>query len=332
MKRGFSEKADQDNSFTMKIEQHVPLAPLNWFRTGGEARFYCEPSTPEEYQEALQFQQKHELDLFVLGEGANILVNDDGFRGLVMKPHNTEIAITQDDSIGKGITVSAGAGVEMQNLIDWCLDAGVGGLEEFSGIPGTVGGSVYINLHYFDHLLSDFLVKGTVINRTDLDIFEADNEWFQFGYDESKFHEKEHILIDAQFSVSRVSSGEAEYAKGRRDEIIRHRNRRYPESHTCGSFFRNFLPEEVSLEINDKRMVFVAYYLDKLGIKGELAVGDAVVSFKHANMIVNQGEATSEQIVALARKMQTLVQQEFGILPKPECQLIGFDDYPLLTE
>ncbi len=79
-------------------------------------------------------------------------------------------------------------------------------------------------------------------------------------------------------------------------------------------------------------MIFVAYYLDKLGIKGELSIGDAVVSFQHANMIVNRGEATSDDIAALARTMQSLVKEQFGIVPQPECQLIGFRDYPLLRE
>jgi UDP-N-acetylmuramate dehydrogenase len=99
---------------------------------------------------------------------------------------------------------------------------------------------------------------------------------------------------------------------------------------TCGSFFRNFLPHEVPFEIHNKKILFVAYYLDKIGIKGILRSGNALVSHQHANMIVNVGNATSTDIITVAREMQTLVHKTFGIIPQPECQLIGFTEYPLM--
>src|SRR5690606_7761801 len=101
-------------------------------------------------------------------------------------------------------------------------------------------------------------------------------------------------------------------------------------ANTCGSFFRNFLPHEVTLEIHDKKIIFVAYYLDKIGIKGSLQKGGALVSRQHANMIVNTGNATSSDVIAIALEMQKLVYEQFGIIPQPECQLVGFKEYPLL--
>ena len=92
----------------------------------------------------------------------------------------------------------------------------------------------------------------------------------------------------------------------------------------------NFLPHEVMLEVDQKKIIFVAYYLDKIGIKGTLRSGDAIVSPQHANMIVNLENATSTDIITLALHMQRLVLDHFNILPKPECQLIGFKKYPLL--
>ena len=120
------------------------------------------------------------------------------------------------------------------------------------------------------------------------------------------------------------------YAKGRSEEMIRHRAKRYPTAYTCGSFFRNFHEHEVTLMSQGKKLIYVAYYLDKIGVKGQLLVGDAVVSYQHANMIVNRGKATTADIIALAQKMQTMVLDQFGILPQPECRLIGFKQYPLL--
>ena len=104
--------------------------------------------------------------------------------------------------------------------------------------------------------------------------------------------------------------------------MIAYRENRYPTEKTCGSFFQNFSVEEVPVQKNGEKIIHVAFYLDKL--KGNLAVGDAIVSPKHANMIENTGSATSNDIIELAGMMRELVKKEYGIVPTPECQLIGF--------
>jgi UDP-N-acetylmuramate dehydrogenase len=112
--------------------------------------------------------------------------------------------------------------------------------------------------------------------------------------------------------------------------MMRYRARRYPTSGTCGSFFRNFTQKEIS-GLEESAVPSVAYYLDRVGIKGSLAIGKARVSYQHANMIVNTGGATAREIADVARLMQEKVFTAFGIVPQPECLLIGFDDhYPLL--
>jgi UDP-N-acetylenolpyruvoylglucosamine reductase len=126
-----------------------------------------------------------------------------------------------------------------------------------------------------------------------------------------------------------ASDLEIAYARGRRTEIIRHRESRYPKQGTCGSFFRNFHTDEVTLISNGKKMIYVAYYLDKIGVKGQLRMGDAQVSYQHANMLVNLGNATTQNLIDVARKMQDLVFDQFGVLPQPECELVGFKEYPL---
>lgn len=314
----------------MNFRKNVSLAGLNWFQTGGSARMFCEPESIVDYISALQSIEDDHEQLFILGEGANILISDDGFNGLVLHPRNTDIQIISEKSSDSSVIVRAGAGVAVQDLIDFGLDHNLTGLEVFSGIPGTVGGAVYINLHYFEALLSDYLVRGHVLHRETHELSWVENKWFQFGYDQSRLHQKDYLLVEAEFRLNRVSDLESAYARGRRDEIIRHRNRRYPQSHTCGSFFRNFTPDEVNLKINGRPMIYVAYYLDKLGVKGELQSGGAQVSTKHANMMVTDDSATSSDVINLARKMQRMVFEEFGVIPQPECQLIGFDEYPLL--
>ncbi|HLW72475.1 MAG TPA: UDP-N-acetylmuramate dehydrogenase [Candidatus Babeliales bacterium] len=310
------------------IQTNIPLADKNWFGTGGPARFYCAPMTVQQFQEAIIYAAQHNFPIFILGQGANILVSDEGFDGLVIRPTLTTIETL---SIHDGAAlVKAGAGVTMPNLIDYCLNNNLIGLEEFSGIPGTVGGSVYINLHYFNFLLAQFLVSAEIIHKKNGTLETVDAQWFNFGYNDSQLHKKDYFLINATFNLKVATAEETAFAQGRKTEIIRHRAHRYPQVRTCGSFFRNFFANEVTLEIEHKKIIFVAYYLDKIGVKGSLRKGDAIVSPQHANMIINMGNATSSDIITLAHEMQQLVLDTFNIVPQPECQLIGFKKYPLL--
>ncbi len=323
-------KINKKNSFnTTLIQKNIPLHDKNWFGTGGPAKFFCEPTTSEQLQDALQFAHQNQLPVFVLGHGANILISDAGFDGLVIRPQLTSIIIENGDSADYSL-VTAQAGASFAHLIEFCLNNNLIGLEEFSGIPGTVGGSVFINIHFFEFLLSKFLTKATVIHKETGTLETVDNSWFNFGYDYSTLHDKPYYVVDATFKLKKVSEIEAAYSRGRSHEMIRYRSKRYPPARTCGSFFRNFFDYEVTLESNGKKMIFVAYYLDKLGVKGQLSYGNAIVSYQHANMIVSRDNATSTDIITLARTMQTMVKEEFGILPQPECQLIGFKEYPLL--
>lgn len=312
------------------IQANVPLADKNWFRTGGPARWYCEPQNYEQFQAAICWANQAQLPIFMLGQGANILISDAGFQGLVIRPALTEISheIVDDHTA----LVHAQAGASFATLINYCLEHAIVGLEEFSGIPGTVGGSVFINIHYFEFLVSQFLAQATIIDKTTGAIEQVGADWFKFGYNYSTLHENNHHLVSATFKLKRVDALSAAYARGRSTEIIRHRLQRYPKSHTCGSFFRNFYPTEVTRTSAGKPLIFVAYYLDKIGVKGELAVGDAIVSYQHANMLVNRGNATTADLITLAQTMQNLVYKEFGLLPQPECRLIGFESYPLLAK
>ncbi len=319
---------DNTKNGTLTIQEHISLRDKNWFGTGGNARFFCEPKTNQEFIEALVYADRHNLPLFILGLGANILVSDQGFNGLVVRLRLTTITVVKKD--GNQVLVQAGAGATMEELIEYCLNNNILGLEEFSGIPGTVGGSAYINLHYYEFLLSQFIVEAVIIHKKTNSIETVPVSWFSFGYNTSELQKHDYFILNVTFQLRSCNALEAAYARGRSVEIIRHRVNRYPSKNTCGSFFRNFHDHEVSLVINNKKMIYTAYYLDKIGVKGELQVGDARVSHQHANMLVNLGNATSQDIINLARAMQEKVMQNFGIIPHSECLFIGFDTHPLI--
>lgn len=310
------------------IIEHVPLHDKNWFNTGGTARFFCEPRTIEEFQEALHYATIHALPLFILGQGANVLVSDAGFNGLVIRPQLTDIdtCVRTETSV----IIKAGAGAHLHDVITYCLRNNIRGLEEFSGIPGSIGGSLYINVHYFEFLLAQFLLEAQIIHKKTGTVETVGPSWFAFGYNQSRLQEHDYFVLNATFNLKPCTDLEAAYAQGRHREIIRHRVSRYPSKGTCGSFFRNFHEHEVNLTINNKKMIYIAYYLDKIGVKGALHSGGASVSYQHANMLVNNGNATSQDIITLARTMQEKVYEQFAIMPRPECLLIGFNTYPLL--
>jgi UDP-N-acetylmuramate dehydrogenase len=315
----------KDNILPLPFNQNVSLADKNWFKTGGPARWYHQPTTLEAFQTALRIAAGHQWPLFILGQGANVLISDEGFDGLVIHPALTSLRIVAEEP--EYAYVEAGAGLTMASLIDYCLAHQLLGLEEFSGIPGTVGGAVFINIHYFEFLLSMFLTSGTIISRATGEIHTVDHSWFMFGYNYSKLHEEYYYLTSATFKLRKATALEAAHAQGRKQEIIRHRERKYPRERTCGSFFRNLHAHELPLK--GPAVPFIAYYFDQLGIKGTLSIGGASVSHKHANMIVTNEKATSQDVISLARCMQQRVHDRFGILPQPECRFVGFREDPL---
>ncbi len=326
----------------MKIYKNVSLKDKNWFKTGGNAKFFCQTQNEKEFKEALEFSCKNKLEIFVLGEGANVLISDEGFDGLVINPKSTQISILDKDKLPEKYPkidvlnpneelVLAETGTKMKDLINFCLDKNLINLEEFSGIPGTVGGSIFINIHHFEFFLAPFLFAAQIINKKTLEVSWVKPPWFKFGYDSSRLQKERHFLLASIFKLKKVSLLQASYAKGRRDEMIRQRNKKYPISNTCGSFFRNFYENEITQKTGNKKIIYAAYYLDKIGVKGVLKEGGAIVSHRHANMLVNQNNATTNDIINLARQMQLLVYNNFRIILQPECRLIGFKKYPLLS-
>jgi UDP-N-acetylmuramate dehydrogenase len=309
----------------MDIKRSVCLKDKIWFRTGGNAVYFCVAASERDFAVAADFSLKNSLKFFVFGGGANTLICDDGFDGLVIKSGLNFLYQDKDKN-----RIVAGAGVKIQSLIDYSLEKGFIGLEEFSGIPGTVGGAVFMNIHYMGRFLGDYLVGAKVLDVQKNTLLTVDKSWFNFGYDDSRLHMKKHILVQASFQLSRGDSLMVCNAKARRDNIIQNRNARYPCRNTCGCFFKNFNDEEIDFLVDGKKIVSAAHYLEIAGARRGLSSGCATVSKKHSNMIVTRPGATSEDVIDVAIKMQELVLHRFGILLRPECELIGFKEYPLM--
>lgn len=316
------------------IQKNISLQDKNWFRTGGIASHYAEPQTDNNVQMLLAYAQQNALPVIILGQGANVLIAEGMIKGLVLRPMLRTISIDHE----KG-QVRAGAGVLIAELIEYVQAQGFCRFEDFAGIPGTVGGALFINLHYFSRLIAQDLLSARIVHVPSGEILTVDAAWFAFGYNQSRLQQSfydqltaqtnpEYLLLDATFMLTPADDLARAFARGRCEEIIRHRNRRYPMARTCGSFFRNFSPDEVASLPG--AITAVAYYLDTVGVRRIFTQGPVRVFSGHANMLVTQEGATSDDVIAVARKMQKLVYEQFGLALYPECQLIGFSEYPLL--
>jgi UDP-N-acetylmuramate dehydrogenase len=313
---------------THLIKKNIPLSDKNWFQTGSTAEYYSEPENTEEIIQSIRFAKKNNLQITILGSGANILISDSGLNGLAVKPSGKSIKIIGVNNKDNAF-VEIDSGVFLDNAINWCLDNNIIGLEEFSGIPANIGGAVYQNIHYFQFKLHQFIESIELIDLSENKPVSINSMWLQIKENQDKIENGIFCIASATFKLTKCSDFEREYAKGRSKEITRHRLQRYPYKGTCGSFFKNLNEKNIAFTINGKKVINAAYYLEQVGSKN-IKHGNAYVSYKHSNMIVNNGGCKSSDIVKVAKKMQELVMKKFGLLLEPECRLLGFNKYPLL--
>lgn len=314
------------------VTSDIDLAQYNWFGVGGRARYFAVPRDEKEFQAVISFSRTMGLLIKVIGLGANILISDHGFDGVIVKLPDDTLEYEYKDEKEGFLTI--GAGVSLEKAIFYSLnEALLFGLEEFSGIPSSIGGAVFINLHYYEFLIERFVYSALVYHSETNTISTVDREWFEFGYDLSKIKkESRYIVLQVTFLLKRGDALQGAFAKGRSIEIIRHRQNRYPYQRTCGCFFKNFSKEDIPFEIEGKKIGAASYYLDRAGARNNLRINHCFVSSQHANMITHDGQGNATDIIALARLMQKMVYEKFQLLLEPECELIGFSSYPLYTK
>ena len=274
-----------------RMDLAVPLSRLTTLRIGGPARAVCRLHTPDDARRFLENAREHEIPAVCLGGGSNVLADDAGFEGLVLRVATTDLAV-------RGDTVVAGAGHDFDALVVATLQAGLVGLEFASGIPGSLGGALVGNAGCYGHEISEFLVEATVL-RADGRVETVGPEDFAFAYRHSVLKDSGDLVLEA---VLRLRRGDTAAAGETRADIVAERRRKHPVDLPCaGSYFKN-LP----------RGRAAGALLEQVGAK-EMREGDAGVFERHANIIVNLGTATSADVLTLAERMKTAVASEFGI-------------------
>jgi UDP-N-acetylmuramate dehydrogenase len=300
-----------------RLERGVPIAPMTTFRIGGPADLLLRARTADELVTAVGWARAHDVPYFVLGVGANILVGDGGFRGLVIRSEIGGIDFEGEDR------VTAGSGVLIyHDLIQATAARGLGGLHHFVGIPSTVGGAIWQNLHFLSPgperertVFLDEVLESCEILTEEGDVRTVDREYFRFGYDYSILHDRRDIVLTASFRLQ--PTPEAELRRVMR-ENLEWRDDRHPDLwlYPCaGSIFQKL------------EGLGAGRLIDQCGLKGYVHPrGTAEIFHRHANIIVNLGGATARDIRELIELAQATVARELGHELRPEISFIGAFD------
>ena len=286
--------------FRGRIGLSEPLNGYTSFRIGGPADYYLEPSDKDDAIEIINYLQQQAFPYLLIGKGSNMLVSDDGVRGAVVNLEHGLNAMNLEGNI-----VSVEAGVTMARFVDFCIHHGFKGVEMLPGIPGTIGGAVIMNAGAYGGEISDFLIDVEVLREKKVvRVKKADAG---FAYRRSGLNGD--IVLGARFQLE--EGDKAELMRVRRELLLK-RNRAQPVNMpNSGSMFKN------------PQGTYAAKLIEDAGLKGTRR-GNAQISERHANFIINHGGATARDVLDLVELARNTVHEKFGVMLELEVKLIGF--------
>jgi UDP-N-acetylmuramate dehydrogenase len=279
------------------LRRSVSLRLYSNFKIGGRADFFFAARSTGDLQSSIRFAHSHGLPFYVIGSGTNILFDDEGFRGLIIKSEVQGI-----DRLKEG-RVEALSGSVLSDLLDFAAAEGLRGLEFAAGIPGTVGGAIFGNAGAFGRCIGDVLEEAVLLDGQGRE-FLANKKYFEFGYRHSSLKKTHLTLLKAVFQLKKADK---EKIKADIEKNLKKRKLRHPSSQTAyaGSYFKNPI-------LADGTKVAAGYLLEKAGAK-RLKVGDAAVFPRHANFIINLGRAKARDVLLLAQELKARIKTEFGV-------------------
>ncbi|MDD5626537.1 MAG: UDP-N-acetylmuramate dehydrogenase [Patescibacteria group bacterium] len=297
------------------------LKKYTTFKIGGPADYFFTAKNKKDIIKAVDVAQDFKLPYYTLGGGSNVLVADSGFRGLVIQIANQELEC-------RGREIHCGAGLALGALIRESLNQGLAGLEDLSGIPGTVGGAIYGNAGAFGHFIGEKVKTVWVLDPKHSQVKIYTQKECQFGYRESAFKKNHNIILDALFVFEPAPDKERILEKIERTKAVR---ARHPYKNCAGSVFKNiplkqgerFL-KNVPSECVQYGEIKAACLIEKLGLKNK-TMGGAAISEQHANFIVNEREAKAKDVLDLIDLVRKEVYKKYRIILETEVQFIGFE-------
>jgi len=350
--KGFKHKL---NEAELAFQEQVPLVTLTTFKIGGPADILLDIKQKDQLITVLKAAKEFLVPVTILGWGSNILISDSGIRGVVirlktngirtlsankrpetfalqeeMESAQKEARLIQaepdtyysfadldyDETDKPQIQVEIDSGVSLQYAINYLIDKGITGLQWFSGIPGTIGGAIYNNIHGGKHFLFEYLAAVEVVDLTGKN-YQINAAEIESGYDYSRFHTSQEIILSGTFNLYLGDKGRAKATS-----IEWARRKKLQPRNSAGCTFQNLTVEQ-SKALNFKSNGF-GYVIDKiLKLKGK-QIGGAKISEKHAAFIENSGNANAKDVLQLIRLINKASLEKIGIKPKLEIFLLGF--------
>ena len=284
----------------MNIKKNEPMKNHTTFKIGGMADEFCEAESIDEIIRLIDYAKDKKIPYFVIGNGSNVLVSDKGIRGLVIKISG---AFSEFEVLGD--IISAKSGALLSTLARAAQKNSLSGMEFASGIPGTLGGALYMNAGAYGGTMAGIVKSVTYLKDGKITKLE---DGFNFGYRKSIFADICAVILEAEL---RLKAGDAAEIRAKMEEYKQSRTEKQPLNlPSAGSVFKR------------PQGHFAGRLIEDAGLKG-YKIGGAEVSEKHAGFIVNTGDATAEDVLSLIKHIQKIVKAEFGVELETEVKLMG---------
>lgn len=279
------------------IKSNEPLSKHCSYKTGGPARFFAEPKNNLELMLIWNFLQEKKLRYLVIGNGTNVLFDDAGFDGLILSLKKLNRFMIIDKNI-----LTAGSGILLDDMVLFSIINNLSGIEHLSGIPGTVGGAIYMNAGAFDTEIKDILYSVEIFKDGEFTTLKASE--LSFSYRKSSI--KDEIVVSGSFKLNFAKNDPHKI----RNDILNKRGEKQPlEYPSCGSVFKR------------PPGTYAGKLIEECGLKG-FSIGGAKVSEKHSNFIINFNNASSKDIKELISHVKMVVFQKTGIVLEEEVKII----------
>lgn len=304
-----------------KIKFSISLSNFTTLKIGGPAKAFLGTKTAAELIGAITWAKEKNLPYLVMGGGSNLLVSDKGFPGLVIKNAMTGIKT-------EGQTLTVKSGTSLQELVDFTIHHGLGGVQKLTGIPGTVGGAIFGNAGAYGQTISNHLQRVACLNPHTLQLTSLSQKGCGFDYRDSNFKINHLVILEVHL---KLPSADSKILADEAQEVLKLRQAKYPPQTKCpGSFFKNVLVEKIPPKIRSLipknrdtyGKVPAWYFLEEVEAKGQ-RLGNIKIANFHANLFINLGRGKAKDFWQLAKTYSDKVKEKFGITLEPEVQLIN---------
>ena len=314
--------------FGQRIRIAEPMSAHTTFKIGGPAEYYVDVDKTEDIIKAVEAANKLSIPFFIFGGGSNVIVADHGIKGLVIKNNCRKFDVMQVSGKVKNQKIDvdrafvfAESGVIMNQLVRFAIEQGFSGLEYQLGLPGTVGGAIYMNSNFprKGAYVGDCVYSAKLVTKTG-EVKEVDNFYFHFAYDKSILQETSEVVLSVVFKLL-PEDKKVLWEKGM--EALNYRSASQPKGASAGCTFRNISIVDAMRVPTPERTTSAGYLIDKAGLKGK-RIGDVMISDMHANFILNMGNAKAKDVVTAVELIKDEVFKKFGVHLSLEVKTVGF--------